>query len=357
MGYQITSLSAASLSRAKWAYTTRRVNREVAATLVSGNIAPRPGDVVLARVEKIGQHSHLELAHGRRAHLLRGDEIVVCYGNRYAPDQFEAFVPDALHTCHLAAAGGIASLVASRHSKIKRPTAIKPLGLVGDCTGKPLNLEDWALPSCMDILTEQQPPVIAVVGTAMNAGKTTTAAYLVSGLVAAGLRVGSAKITGTGAGGDRWYMIDAGADPALDFVDAGLASTFHVPLCQLQHAAETLLGHLGEAGVDAIVLELADGLYQAETAALLRSPRFTDRLDGMIFTAGDAMGASSGVAWLQRHDLPLLAISGLLTASPLAVRETQQAIGLPVLTLDMLGNPACVLPLLEGCLASPCEVA
>ncbi len=55
----------------------------------------------------------------------------------------------------------------------------------------------------------------------MNAGKTTTAASLIKGVTAYGMKVGAAKITGTGAGGDFWFMIDSGTEPVLDFVDAG----------------------------------------------------------------------------------------------------------------------------------------
>ena len=54
---------------------------------------PQPGDLVLARVTRVGQHQHIEQVTGRRAKLWQDDEIIVAYGNRYAPDQFEAFVP------------------------------------------------------------------------------------------------------------------------------------------------------------------------------------------------------------------------------------------------------------------------
>lgn len=79
----------------KAAYTTRHVRLESACSV---ELADRPetGDLVLARVTELGQHYRLELPDGRRATLYEGDEIVVAYGNRYAPDQFEAVVPDDL---------------------------------------------------------------------------------------------------------------------------------------------------------------------------------------------------------------------------------------------------------------------
>ena len=92
-------LSRDRLARAKSAYTTRRVDFAKATRLIASGVRPRAGDLVLARVERIGQHGRIELANGRRAQMHVGDEIIVCYGARYAPDQFEAYVPDDLDTC------------------------------------------------------------------------------------------------------------------------------------------------------------------------------------------------------------------------------------------------------------------
>ncbi len=69
------------------------------------------------RVLRIGQHTTVELSTGRKASIYPGDEIVLCYGNRYAPDQFEALVPPDLGIANLAAAGGIASRVVLQHDK------------------------------------------------------------------------------------------------------------------------------------------------------------------------------------------------------------------------------------------------
>jgi hypothetical protein len=63
------------------------------------------------------------------------------------------------------------------------------------------------------------------------------------------------------------------------------------------------------------------------------------------------MGASGGVAWLRERGLPVLALSGVLTSSPLAIREVQEAVGLPVLTPKILCDPGITL-ILEDLLAS-----
>jgi hypothetical protein len=74
---------------------------------------------------------------GRRKLLFVGDEIVVAYGNRYAPNQFEAVVPKTLGPCHLVAAGGVAAKALSWHASVsKGATQITPLGLITDPTGR-----------------------------------------------------------------------------------------------------------------------------------------------------------------------------------------------------------------------------
>jgi len=317
------------VQRAKSAYNTRRIDKDTAATLLTGEISPRAGDLVLAEVVSLGQHKRIELGHGRRATLFPGDEVIVCYGNRYAPDQFEAEIPTDLAECHLVAAGGVASSCLSRNSKIRAPTRIRPIGLLADAAGKRINMSDWALPALPPLRSNI--PVVTVVGTSMNAGKTTTAANMIKGLGRAGLKVGAAKVTGTGAGGDVWLMKDSGAAAVYDFTDAGYVSTHLTPISELENIASNLLKQLVHDAVDVVVLEVADGLLQEETSGLLRSEKFRAMIDSVIFAAGDAMGAHHGVEWLRQNDLPVIAVSGALTASPLARREAEKIIDLPVL--------------------------
>ena len=339
----VTILEPARIESWKMPYAVRRVPRESIATLLTGEATPRVGDLVLARVEKLGQHKHIELASGRRARLFPGDEIVLTYGNRYAPDQFEAEVPADVGTCHMVAAGGIAARMISKHGRMSAPTRITPLGILASRTGRALNLEQFAL--ARQPLPFDRPFTAAVVGTSMNAGKTETATHLIRGLKQAGYRVGAAKVTGTGAGGDAWSMRDAGALDVLDFGDVGMPSTYLAPTKQVQEGMCTLLAQLARLGAQAIVLEVADGLFQRETAALLESPVFARAVDAVVFAAADAMGSCGGVNWLRQRGLPVAAASGLVSASPLAAQEATLATGLPLLTLDDLASSSVAVTL------------
>jgi hypothetical protein len=191
--------------------------------------------------------------------------------------------------------------------------------------------------------------VIGVVGTSMNSGKTMTVASIVRGLVAAGLRVGAAKITGTGAFGDPNLYRDAGAIEVLDFTDAGYATTFGVPLADLERIAVGLAAALAARGCEAAVFEIADGLLQPETRALLASPALRALLLGrLVFAAADAVSAVGGANALAALGVPPIAVSGVFTRSPLAMAEAAMHLAVPILPRDALWTPACARGLLAA---------
>ena len=55
-----------------------------------------------------------------------------------------------------------------------------PLGLLADLEGERLNLAKWGLAAAGHV--HAKPYVFAVLGSSMNAGKTTTAAAIIQGL-------------------------------------------------------------------------------------------------------------------------------------------------------------------------------
>jgi hypothetical protein len=224
------------------------------------------------------------------------------------------------------------------------PTRIEPIGIFVDSEGMRVNVRDYALRATAP---SKKVPGFAVVGGSMNAGKTTTAASLVRGLTLSGRKVGAAKLTGTGAGNDYWHMRDAGAAMVLDFTDAGMATTFQANRFDLEVAVNTLAGHLVEAGCDALVFEIADGLFQEETNWLVSSQFMRKHADGYLYAAESAASAAMGVQWLKRHTR-VLGVSGLVSASPLAARETESATGFPCFTKEALASPEVAQDLLDA---------
>ena len=333
----IQTLAHQRIAATKRAFATRRVPVPALRQLISGAVRPRAGDLVLARVDRLGNHRRLELTDGRRATLYPGDEIVVVYANRYASDQFESYVPPDLGPTQLVASGGIASAVKTKSADVRSATAITPLGLLSEDGVWPLNVSDYALGPVTP--SAPRPRTLAVLGTAMNSGKTTTINRLVRGLVAAGHRPGVTKVTGTGSGGDYWVMLDAGAHAMLDFTDAGYGSTFLSDFSDVESTMALLTDHIAASGAGSTLVEVADGLIQRETAHLLETETFRDRVDGIVFAAADSMGAVAGVSRLRSLDLPIVAVAGRITRSPLAAAEASKVCGLPILSLTDLEDP------------------
>lgn len=329
---------------AKQSFATRRVPRESMRTLVGGAIRPRAGDVVIARIERLGHHRHIEQPHGRRSLLHLGDLIIVAYADRYATDQFESYVPRHLGPVHLVASGGIASAVVSRSRSVRAATDIVPIGLIGDEAGRPLNVADFRLPTLTP--PAEHPRTIGVLGTSMNAGKTTTIHHMAHGLSKVGMRPGVTKVTGTGSGNDYWVMLDAGAHMMLDFTDAGLASTFRQPTSVLEEVMTQLVANLTLGGSRVNFVEIADGVFQRDNRSLLESAVVHELIDGVVLAASDAMGAAQGLRSLTDHGFDVVALSGTLTRSPLAVQEAEEELGLPIWGIPELEEHDVIAPVL-----------
>src|SRR5713226_6320927 len=310
-------------------YALRRVPRAHMATLLPCPVSPQAGDIALAKLEKIGKNATLELPNGRRCNLHEGDLLAVVFGNRYATLQFEGYARSDGDSCDMLSMGGLCGLVESKHAKAADPSKLRLLGALGDRNGSPLNLRDFALAPLPSL---HLPQVLVVCGSSMDAGKTHTVMSIIMGLRKEALPVAGIKLTGTATGKDTWNMLDAGACVALDFVDGGFPSTYLSTLDELLNLYNLLISCVAAQGASWVVVEIADGLLQRESTALLQHPSFTTTVDAWVFAAGDPLAAAGGVAVLRNWAIEPLAISGVVSMSPLGMKEAQAATHLSCLT-------------------------
>jgi hypothetical protein len=121
-----------------------------------------------------------------------------------------------------------------------------------------------------------------------------------------------------------------------------MSSTFGYPLDRLADTMVAIRSGLVHDGAEVVLLEIADGILQSETAFLLE--RLSVIADAVIFAAVDALSARLGLEILRQHQLPVRAISGLVTRSPLASREIDRSV--PVLSASALagGDALTLLP-------------
>lgn len=311
---------------------------------------PKSGDIALFEVLSIGKHKVVQSDSGRNVTILPGDVVMAAFGNRYATSQFEGYVPNTpVEEVDILGAGGVVGILKSKNAAFEdiEPTKMK---LIGYITSKNNNevLNSIGLGTEIDNFTGQIPQntkVILSLGASMDSGKTTSAAFLIHGLKKQGKRVGFIKLTGTCYTKDKELAYDCGADAAFDFGDLGYPSTFLCDETELLNIYQTLINRLSKLNLDFIVMEIADGLFQKETALLLNNKIFTETISNTLFSSGDSLSAIQGISWLNDRGLLPFAICGLFTMSPLLIEEVEKLTSIPVFDLDGLvsGKPLEIL--------------
>ncbi len=331
------------IAQAKWAFSARRIPQTAAVGLDADVASASAGQLIIGRVISVGQHARVQLVCRRPSTLYPGDLIVMPCGARYAPDQFEGHAMIDPEGCDMLAGGGCLGRMVWRHDKMKPPTRVQPLGLLTNAAGVVLETSSFALPKPEVPATL---PLIIVIGTSMNSGKTTATVALTHGLTRAGWKVAALKGTGTGSFGDVNEYADAGAAFVGDFTDAGMVTTYLEPLDRIKSGINDLLAAAEDAGADVVVMELADGIFQKETAELLADPAFMARVSGSIFACGDAVAAAGGVTALATLSIRPLCLTGLLSCSPMASAEALAVTGVSVVGKAGLLDPAVAASLL-----------
>ncbi len=313
---------------------------------------PKAGDLAVFKVLELGKHTSLQGENGNNLYIFPGDYIMAAFGNRYATDQFEGYVPREYHKeYHVLGKGGAIGILASMHAKLeeKGTTNLQLVGYVVDendnnniINTKYLNKEKIKF----NPNKKRSYQIILSLGSAMDSGKTTTAAFLSRGLQAAKKKVAYIKLTGTVYTKDRHLVRDCGADLAIDFSTYGFPSTYLCTRQEMLDLHETLLTQAEKINPDYVIIEIADGLLQRETAMLLKNAKFMSQINGVVFSAADSLGILSGIQLLKQQGIRPLAVSGLFTASPLLINEVEGVINYPILTLEKLAEPS-VLTILE----------
>ena len=302
---------------------------------------PEMGDVAVFEVISIGKHKQIQADNKLNTLILPGDLIMGAFGTRYATAQFEGYVPtDCRDTFHILGAGGTIGVIHSMHSAFAGgPTVLKIVGYLMDRKGNVVNTKaiKTKLIPFKGILANDA-NIILSIGSSMDSGKTTTAAYLTRGLKLKGNRVAFIKLTGTVYTKDTDLVYDCGADITADFSDYGFPSTYMCTEQELLDLFESLINRVSIVEPKYIVIEIADGILQRETKMLLENKRFMSLIDHVIFSSCDSLSALYGLESLKKIGIYPTALSGVLTASPLLIKEVKENTFTPVFTLEQLMN-------------------
>ena len=311
---------------------------------LSDQIPCEEGVVVAVRVlHDKSTYNVLELPSGRMAQVKRGDVIAGALGHRQALFGYAGHLPERLapgDTIHLLNLGGVLGVCDSVNPDLGPPFSCEVLGTVlrfpilGERVGEPARIGEAGFdrPGALDPATPllaRGVPIVALVGSCMNAGKTAAACALVRELTHAGLQVDGAKTTGVSLRRDVLAMEDAGARRTALFTDLGVVST------TAKNAAavtRTLITRLTAAPApDVLVLELGDGLLGAYGVdAILADAEVRAVLTAVVLAANDPVAAWGGVEILRRdYGIEPVAVTGPATDNLVGTRQIEARLGVP----------------------------
>jgi len=317
----------------KIASVTRNLKLDHQLTLTR-EVRAEHGAVIAGRVlREKSTYNTLEDRFGRMVVVQAGDVVVGALGHRNALHGYEGVLPkkvDAGQTLHLLNLGGVIGECVSHNPDVGRPFELEVLGQVltfpeiGSRAGVPANVSMNALAKGGAL---PKVPVIIVMGTCMNAGKTAAACVLVRRLRQEGLRVGGVKLTGVSLMRDTLSMRDYGATTTADFTDAGVVCT--APGTSVVETARSIFAALGGRGVDVIVAETGDGIMgEYGVQDILADPALRALGTVFLFCANDPVGAAGGVAHLkQQYGIQVDLVTGPTTDNRVGQRFVERELG------------------------------
>lgn len=318
--------------------------RNVESTTINKSIKkthqPIAGDVAVFKVKEIGKHKNLQCVGGNNRYIIPGDLIMATFGNRYATEQMEGKIPDSYQTTyHILGQGGAIGVLEEMHQKFELigPTTLSLVGYVVDENGNVINTKNiHKVFNTFKLSETNDPKIIFSLGTSMDSGKTTSAAFLANGLKKANKKVAYIKLTGTVYTKDRNFVKDYGADVCIDFSDFGFPSTYMCSTHELKSLLANTLKYVNQFSPDYVIIEIADGLLQRETWSLIHNKTILESVYGVIFSSMDSMSAIAGAKLLSDLNYHVIGVTGLFTTSPLLVNEVKLKSNYPVLTSNEL---------------------
>ena len=315
---------------------------------------PEIGDLVYGKIKRLGQHGEIENKNGRLHKIIDGRCTIFVMGNRYAPDYYEAIIPENFSkTIDVISRSGMIGNVLNKNEQIKDPTKIEILGYVLDDKNQIINTRNYYCNSNKNTnssfpTNSHRAKLILIVGTSMNSGKSQTCSSICWSLCSMGHKVRASKITGTASLKDILHMEDAGAERISDFTHLGYPSTYLLSEEQLLDIFNTLDNKYANNPSKFWIVEIADGLLQKETAMLLANPIIQKRIHKLIFSAYDSIGALGGIKMLKNQfNLIPDAISGICSSSPLSIKEISQETSIPVIN-NLYPNIQQVFSIING---------
>ncbi len=316
----------------KIASVTRNLRLGRSLTLTS-NVEAVPGAVIAGRIlNDKARYNKIEDVFGRMNAVIAGDIVVGALGKRNALRGYAGRVPETVapgNRLNLLNLGGVIGTCLSHNPGVGPPFELEVLGQVlsypvfGSRVARPARVAAISLPA-----TTALPacPVVYVIGSCMNCGKTAAARILVRHFRRSGLRVAGAKLTGVSLQRDILSMRDQGAEWIMDFTDAGAVSTDEDNAAPIAHR---IFSTLAVHGPDVIVVETGDGIMgDYGVQAILGDPQLRALAGGFVYCANDPVGVAGGLRALHEHyGIAVDMVAGPVTDNEVGTRFVKENLG------------------------------
>lgn len=288
---------------------------------ISNNITSVEGSMVVVQaLENEGKKDDFDFANGRLGKVVKGDIFPGILGSRKAVVEFAGYIPDQIKVgdeLYLVCESGLIGQISGVFENWGKPMKVKVLGGIIDENENQLNLKNYCLPK---IKYNNNPPIIAFIGTRMDCGKTTMACKIALGLKNAGKKIVAIKPTGVAFSQDLYKLKEYGAIQAMDFVDMGLPSTCNGNLKEVVLATENLINTAKSYNPDLILMEFGDSLLGAyHVKDILNYIPIKQQIKFLVLAANDLLGVEGAKTILKKYQLKIDLVTGPIANSKIGI--------------------------------------
>jgi len=305
------------------------VNLRLPSTVdITPEIVSAEGAVILVQaISVIDRANILEDSTGHLEPITKGEILPVALGKRRALRKRSGDVPTQLvtgETVYLLSKSGVVGTNLGFYDENERPVELKVLGAVF-IAGKQVTMKESAVPGRQKL--KNSAPIVGVIGTCMDVGKTTMICKLVCELKKKGMRIAAVKLTGVASLRDLLKMEGAGAGPVMGFMDGGLPSTGG-DITGVVEVALGVLHQVNQAQPDLIVAEFGDGLLgEYGVEQLVRCPAIRENTISFILSASDLVSIYGAQELMKLYGAEISLSTGPAVNNLTAARYVEERIG------------------------------
>lgn len=297
---------------------------------ISNKILAVEGSMIVVKaLNNEGKKDDFDYANGRLGKVVVDDIFPGILGWRKAVVEFAGYIPTNVKVgdeLYLICESGLIGQISGVYESWGKPLKVKVLGSIIDKDGNPLNLRNYSLPK---IKNDHIVPIVALIGTRMDCGKTTMACKISLNLKKIGKQINAIKPTGVAFSQDLYKLKDYGSQIVLDFVDMGLPSTCNGSFEKIIKATENLINHAKSLKPDLILMEFGDSLLGAyHVNDVLNYQLIKKQIKFVILAANDLLGIKGAVEILNENKLKIDLITGPITNSKIGVDLIKKNFGI-----------------------------